>query len=219
MFSYGVDIARLPDVTSATEPPADAGAELKAQLEHAEELLARLETLSMPRLMIGAKPYVFSVTIILAAMAAGQLINGYAPTLLQFKSLELRWREIGIYAGIAGMSLLILGVILRFVGKSQAKKVFLPMRQAIANSRQAMKVKMDRAHEDRESRRQRANRRREMEVQAAKDKFTPAVAKMASFRDKTHVTRENPITPSESSAPSSSETSRRRKWISGRRST
>ena len=30
-----------------------------------------------------------------------------------------------------------------------------------------------------------------MEVQAAKDKFTPAVAKMASFRDKTHVTRES----------------------------
>ena len=189
MFSYGVDVAKLPEPPAPTEAASDADAEMKAQHQYAEEYLAKLETLSAPRLLIGAKPYVVAIMILIGAAVAGQLVNGEMPTVAQLKEFDqLHWKQIGIYSGIAGMALLILGVIVRFVGKSQARKVYQPMRQAIASARQACKIKMDRAHQDRETRRQRANHRREMEVQAAKDKFSPSAAKMAAFRDKTLAT-------------------------------
>ena len=191
MFSYGVNVATLPESPPLPAAPADADAEIKQQYEHAEELLTKLEALSAPRLLTGVTPYFVSLVIIFGAAAAAQLINAGVPTWTELKTFDLRWREIGINSGIALAGLVLLGIIVRFVGKSQAKRVYLPMRQAIAASRQAGKVKMERAHEDREARRQRAARKREMEVGAAKDKFTPLAAKVAAIREKSLLTHLN----------------------------
>ena len=216
MFSYGVNVATLPESAPPPATPADADAEIKQQYEHAEELLTKLEALSAPRLLTGVTPYFVSLVIIFGAAAAAQLINAGVPTWTELKTFDLRWRKIGINSGIALAGLVLLGIIVRFVGKSQAKRVYLPMRQAIAASRQAGKVKMERADEDREARRQRAARKREMEVGAAKDKFTPLAAKVAAIREKSLLTHLNDHKRAHRTAPNSSATPARLKPMPGK---
>ncbi len=182
MFSYGVNLTLLTDPPPLEVPAADAEKEVTEQRERAEQLLAQLETLSAPRLLTGPRPYLVSIGILLAAAAGAQLIGGGGiPN--PFSIDALNWRGIGIYETIACMALIVVGVIVRFAGKAQAKKVYLPLRQAISTARVAGKLKLDRAHEDRENRRQRAAKRREAEVQAAKDKYAPLTAKIITIRD------------------------------------
>src|SRR5262249_55362442 len=83
MFSYGVDVARLAEPEAPTDPPSDADAEGKHQHDHAEALLGQLESLSAPRLLTGARPYIVSILVLVGAIVAGQFLHGSLPTLAQ----------------------------------------------------------------------------------------------------------------------------------------
>ncbi|HEX3358576.1 MAG TPA: hypothetical protein VHS31_16495, partial [Tepidisphaeraceae bacterium] len=184
MFSYGVNVATIPEAAVAGEIPGDAEAEAKQQRERAEGLLSNLETLSAPRLLTGPRPYLVASLLLIVAVMAAQLIYGSMPTWNQVRTLDLQWKQIGIFTGVAVLVISLAGVIVRFVGKMQAKKIFVPMREAIAISRQAGKVRLERAQHDREGKRQRAAKKRDLEVGAANERFGPLAAKIVGIRDK-----------------------------------
>src|SRR5206468_196364 len=104
---------RKPDAAPAAGEPEQIYA---AARDDVQFRLRQLEHLQVPRLFVGARPYLIGAAVIIISVVATQLIVGGASqfqSFSDFKTLKPAWPAVGYAFGGALVGLLILGILLR----------------------------------------------------------------------------------------------------------
>ncbi|HWP41295.1 MAG TPA: FtsK/SpoIIIE domain-containing protein, partial [Tepidisphaeraceae bacterium] len=74
------------------------------------------------------------------------------------------------------------GGVLRLIGNAQVKRVYVPLRQSLDAARLAADAQLQDARAQRQIKTVRATKKRDMEIQAARDRFGPLLARAAKNR-------------------------------------
>ena len=138
---------------AAAPKPTDAEAAYESQRVAAEQHLARLGSLILPRLFVGVAPYL--AVIFLCG------IVGVA-TQAALKAGDLQIKPVGIAIGVTLVVAIVLGFLLSRVAKNKILHAYLPFREAIAIGYHATDAELVLANATREHRLQMAGRRRNM---------------------------------------------------------
>ena len=157
-----------------TIPPAQAEAAYHAQLGVAETQLIRLADLRLPKLFVGATPFLaLTVLCVLAAVATQAALQKHEP----------QWKELGIAVGSTLVASIGFGLLLRHIAKRRVADTYIPFRAAVATARCAATGEMAFATANREQRLHLAKRHRKAEIQALKEKYEPFIHEAGRKRD------------------------------------
>jgi hypothetical protein len=139
--------------------------------EQVKRHLATLSQLGIPRLFVGVWPFVAFVFVCFAAAIAAQIITGGVPK--RWTPDDFQWIPIAYATGGAVVFCIIAGIVLRIVGRSQVRKTYTPLRQAIESAL----IASDEIHKDEKAQRAKklahATKKRDGEIAAAKEKIAP----------------------------------------------
>ncbi len=106
----------------------DLRAVMVAQLDLAQQGLARMRRLLLPRVLFGVSPWIFLLLLCAAAGGIAYGATGGSPPNIKL---------IGIAVGGTFLGAVLLGMVLRGLGKSQILDVYKPLVRAIAMGREA----------------------------------------------------------------------------------
>ncbi len=172
-----------PALAAGAAPAAEPGpvGVFATHRDLAKQHLVRLEKLQVPRLFVGLRPYLLVFVICAVAAVVTQWTTGGLPG--DFGTFELKGRAIAYALGgsLAGCALA--GVGLWMLGKSHVRKVYVPLRQSLDAARRAADAQQEDARAQRDLKLARATKKRDLEVQAAKDKYAPLQARAARNRE------------------------------------
>jgi DNA segregation ATPase FtsK/SpoIIIE-like protein len=177
-----------PPQVELTESPLPEGVKpddaFEAAREDAQERLAELKGLSLPRLFSGIKPFVLAVALcIVVAVLAHWFSSGRPTTNEGIAAAPVNGGIVGL-AVLGGLLLsALLGVGLWMLARSQIRQTYVPLRQFAAAARSAAVLAAAYAKEEREVARARAIRKRNSEIQAVKQQFAPQLTRATKNRD------------------------------------
>ncbi len=164
--------------------PDKADEALKAHQAEIKSLVEKLSKLLVPRMFVGARPYLIVIGVLLAAMIAAQVVSGpQIATAADLKSLQPQWRSIAYAAGSAAGVLLVFGLALWFLGRAQVRQLHLKLQTSLADARRAARVKSKEAQRIEDAKYAAALRSRDIEVKALKDRAAPQLARVNRTRD------------------------------------
>ncbi len=144
--------------------------EFDAHFQQAQALLGKLNHLGVPRLLVGALPYLGLLVLCVVGVAIGQAI---AAT-LEPNSAAIGLGALGgLLVGLAG------GLVLRWMGRKQIAAALLPLHQQLTAAERASQREMDRLHAQRESENRQARQTRDAEVKQLKEKAAPVLRQTA----------------------------------------
>lgn len=149
-------------------------------LQTIKELLSQLENLWAPRMFVGIRPAAAVAGICAASMFLTQWIAGGLP--FDFGAFELKVREVGLALLASALACAVTGVLLKMLARSQVRSTYLPLRQALAAAVDAADAALNESRSQRDQKTTQATRKRDLEIQAARDKYGPLQAQAAQNR-------------------------------------
>ncbi|HEV2292853.1 MAG TPA: FtsK/SpoIIIE domain-containing protein [Tepidisphaeraceae bacterium] len=182
---YGQSIPPDDEPADAPAPSAEQANETYEHIAVAQEQLANLRGLAVPKLFIGARPYLVAAVIFIGAIVLTQVaVSGRLPTgEAELRATQMDWRSIGIAAGASAAFLTIAGAALWFTAKRQVRETFIPLRRALLAARTSAQLHHDAGARQREQTASRATRRRNLEIAAATEKVAPLKSRNARNRE------------------------------------
>jgi len=157
----------------ALPTPPDNLAEFTGQCQNAERRLQELAALQLPKLFVGARWHAITVVLAILMGVVAQLLTN---------STELNLAAIGVGVGATALVFTVLGLILGRISRRQIDEVYLPLHEALAIARHVSALQVKAEAETRESKLAMAVKKRDIEVQRAKDKAEPLLAQAEETR-------------------------------------
>jgi hypothetical protein len=151
----------------------DLRAAMTAQVELAEKSLARMRHLLLPKFVFGVSPWIFLVLLCAAAGGIATSASGGSPPDL---------KVIGLAVGGTFLVAVILGLVLRGLGKSQILDVYKPLAGAIALGREAARLHAENVTKRQEAHFANTRARALRELQELKQKAAVAAQSIESKR-------------------------------------
>jgi hypothetical protein len=175
---YGMP--QLVTTVALTPPPADQPAGSYDQKRDAVKAQLKVfERLQVPRLFVGMRPILIVIVICVLAGGVGQLLADGVPTY----GSQLKPKEIA-YGVLAGALLCVVGgMLMRMLAKSHTRAAYVPLRQSIEAARRAANSALADARAEREMKTSRATKKKDAEIQAARDKVVPYEQRNDKNRD------------------------------------
>ena len=158
----------------AAAEPEDASVAYLAARQRVEKGLAKLRGLFAPRLFVGFGPYVLVLALCGGAAAVAQVMSG---------SARPEFGLMGRAAGITLGSLVVLGVLLRLLARSQVRKTHAALRRQLDEARGLAKLKLDRATKIQQDAINAAAAKRDAETKAVKDRLAPILEQAKRRRE------------------------------------
>src|SRR5665213_719794 len=160
---------------AATDPqPEQAQAAYDALRTKAEQHLAKLGSLILPRLFVGITPVLLvGVMCVLAGVGVQVALQTSTPN----------WAYIGAAAGGALVLCLVLGFLLKGVARGRVRDQYLPLHQAVIAGRRAAAAELIVAQQSGDARIEKAAQQRKAEAHGAKEKYAPYMTEGARKRD------------------------------------
>jgi hypothetical protein len=144
--------------------------------------LAQFERLPVPRMFVGMKPIFIVAGICVLAMGITQWMTGGIPG-ASYGETVWKTKEMGIALGGAALFCVIVGILLRILAKKHVRAAYVPLRESIEAARRSADQALADAKADREMKTTRAHKKKDGEVQAAKDKVAPYEQRNDKNRD------------------------------------
>ena len=175
--TYGV---KPEPVSEGTLKPEEIGENAVAVLEEkqneSQRQMQALRKLGIARLFVGIWP-LFVLVLLCAAAAAVVQLRTDTPT-------QPHWDKLEIPVGATFVGALVIGIVLKVMITGRVKKVYTPLRLAIADTRLASVVVNQNADKLRKKLIAEATEKRNAEVDAARQRFAPVQQKAVQLRDK-----------------------------------
>lgn len=143
-------------------------------LETIERGIRELGALRLPRWFVGATPFIVGALLCAAAAGAAQV---------SLSTTELKWTPMGIAGGAMLAVVVVGGVMLRKIAKSQVDTACRPVQLAFGAARSAAQKYVKDSARLQEERYLDAMNKRESEIQSAKEKYGPLLTQAARRRD------------------------------------
>ncbi|HMB96271.1 MAG TPA: FtsK/SpoIIIE domain-containing protein, partial [Tepidisphaeraceae bacterium] len=161
--------------------PANESAAYESCRDEVQRRLKKLEHLFVPRLFVGVRPFIVFAAVCVVAAFLTQWATGGLP--IDFGTFELKGKAIAYALGGSIVGCAIAGALLWMLGKSQVRGAYIPLRAAIDAAHQSADRAREEARQHRDSQLSRATKKRDLEVQAVKEKFAPLQARAAKNRE------------------------------------
>ncbi len=178
--AYGQQIPQIEASDEVSKPELDAAAAAYTErTEHARALLDRLSRQQAPSWFIGARPYLAIFVIVVIAAIIAQVATKGIPT----NAATVSWSAVG--AAILGAFVLcgIGGMALWYVAKTSVKAAYAPLVHELTSARVAAERQHEAEIQALDVKHQRAFKKKELEVHAAKEKAAPQLAKANRNRE------------------------------------
>jgi len=167
-----------PSQVGAAQPARLSLEEAVEAFKTATQTLARsldnLRELSLPRLFVGARPYIALFIVCVLAAVATQLATG---------TLKPQYQPLSIAVGVTFAIFFGAGFVLNIMAKTRVRAAFVPIRQASYDARRAAKAQFEAGIRAQEEKLAAAAQTRKGELAAAKQRFTPMLDKVKATRD------------------------------------
>jgi DNA segregation ATPase FtsK/SpoIIIE, S-DNA-T family len=161
-------------VLKEAEASVDPVASFNQHKELIERNIRALADLSVPRLFVGATPFLIGLLTVAIAAAIPQLIAG---------TLQPQWQQIGIWVGGAIVAVIVFLLVMRSLARKQVVAVYTPMKRALDSARIANDNMISQASLKHDADLAKATKQQKTETQAARDRATPIVEKATKKRD------------------------------------
>jgi DNA segregation ATPase FtsK/SpoIIIE-like protein len=148
----------------------DAQADMAAHLEAAQQQVQHLRKLFLPNLLVGFLPWLVLFLLTFGAVVIANVFQ---------RSMQ----EMAITAGATFVGLLLLGFVLRIIGRAQVREAYKPLRQSIWLARLAAEEHSERTAKTRDAKYAAAVRKRDREVRLLKEKAAPVIKAVAQKRE------------------------------------
>jgi len=152
----------------------DDGTSFEQRKQIIEQQLSRLSTLSVPNLLVGARPYLIVFLLLALSIAVPQVVK---------QTLEPQWELLGICVGsvvaVVTVGLFVLGSMAR----RQVAAACLPLRQALDAARIGNERALERANMQRDTDLVKSVRQQKAESQSARDKAAPLLEKAVKKKE------------------------------------
>ncbi|HVT90094.1 MAG TPA: FtsK/SpoIIIE domain-containing protein [Tepidisphaeraceae bacterium] len=145
-----------------------------------KQRLAELDRLQVPRLFVGFRPLILVTVICILPAFITQWVTGGMP--FDVGTFEPKWKAVGYSLGASVLFCIIAGIVLRIVGKSQVRKLYLPIRESLEDARRSSQAILADARARREKAITHATKKRDMEIAGAKEKVAPFHARAEKNR-------------------------------------
>ncbi len=139
-----------------------------------ERQIRALADLAIPKLFVGATPFLIGLLAVAIAAAIPQVIAG---------TLIPQWPQMGSWAGGMIVALIVFFLVMRSLARKQVVAVFAPLRRALDAARIANDNMISQATLKHDDDLTHAKRSQKNEMQAAHDRTTPVVEKATKKRD------------------------------------
>ncbi len=163
--------------TAERQPPArgkDASAAYVLHRDSAAMLLAKLGSLPVPQLMVGARPYIAGLVICVLAAGITQLLRG---------TDQLQLRPMALAFVVAGVAWTLIAIGLRMLANTQIRSTWLPLARAMQSARQTAKATREHSTTVLMDRRAAAEEQYKKELKDAKAKFQPLLDQAGHTRE------------------------------------
>jgi hypothetical protein len=161
--------------------PAVPAASFEALRDAAKARLTEMESLQVPRLFVGLRPAIIVVLFVGAAMLIAQWTTGGLP--VDYGTFTPQYKPIAIAGGSAILLCILAGIALLYLGHTHIRAAYVPLRQALDDARKKSDALMDESRSRRDRAVAHSTRRRNMEVNAAKEKAAPLEARAKKVRE------------------------------------
>jgi hypothetical protein len=139
-----------------------------------EEKLAALGALKLPKLFVGATPYLIGSIVVVLAAAIPQALAG---------TLQPQIQGLEIAGGGAVVFLIVFFLLMRMMARKAVVGTVTPLRRALDAARIANENMMSKATMDHDLAASKAKRQNKSELQAARDRAAPILDKATKKRD------------------------------------
>ncbi|MGD0139682.1 MAG: FtsK/SpoIIIE domain-containing protein [Tepidisphaeraceae bacterium] len=163
-------------VIKEAEATVDPETSFNQHKEVMEQKTAALAALSVPRLFVGATPYLIGALVLAVAAAIPQAIK---------QTLEPQWQGLAIWVGAGIAGLIVFLVFMNSLAKKQIAAVYVPLRRAMDAGRIANDNLLSQATVEHDMNLAKARRQNKGELQAARDRAAPILDKATKRRDAT----------------------------------
>ncbi|MGA2443353.1 MAG: FtsK/SpoIIIE domain-containing protein, partial [Tepidisphaeraceae bacterium] len=158
------------------EGSVDPATSFNQHKEVMERKMGALAALSVPRLFVGATPYLIGALALMIAAAIPQAIKG---------TLEPQWQELAIWVGASVVGLIVFFIFMNSLAKKQIAAVYVPLRRAMDAGRIANDNLLSQATVEHDMNLAKAKRQNKGELQVARDRAAPILDKATKRRDTT----------------------------------
>jgi DNA segregation ATPase FtsK/SpoIIIE, S-DNA-T family len=165
------------------ESAAGSPVGLQEHQEGAKDQLTRLKGLQSPRVFVGVMPYLIVAVVVGLAAVVGQWWGGGSANPGVGMWSAPAWGAIGWSAGIALGLLLVGGVVLRVLARRQVREVAGALAQELLGGYGAAEQRRKQIAQTEAQRLAEAQRRRDAEVRAAREKYTPMLTQVVRRRE------------------------------------
>jgi hypothetical protein len=148
----------------------DAQAEMATHLEAAQQQVQHLRKLFLPNLLVGLLPWFCLILLTFGAVLIANV-------------LQRNLQEIAIAGASTFVGLLLLGLVLRIIGKAQVREAYKPLRRSIRLARLAAEQNSRRTARSRDAQYAHAMKKRDREVRVLKEKAAPVIKAVAQKRE------------------------------------
>lgn len=142
--------------------------------EQAEARLAEAAGLRLPRFFVGAAPFALVLLAMVVGAGVGQLVSGMAAP---------HFQEMAIGAVVGLLLMLAAGAALRSVARAQVQQASGALREVMQRAARSAQAEYAHGQWERQRRLAEAFRKRDSEVQEAKNRFGPMLAKAIRERE------------------------------------
>ncbi|MGD0769451.1 MAG: FtsK/SpoIIIE domain-containing protein [Tepidisphaeraceae bacterium] len=158
------------------EGSVDPATSFNQHKEVMERQMGALAALSVPRLFVGATPYLIGALTLMIAAAIPQAIKG---------TLEPQWQGLAIWVGTGVVGLIAFFIFMNSLAKKQIAAVYVPLRRAMDAGRIANDNLLSQATVEHDMNLAKAKRQNKGELQVARDRSAPILDKATKRRDAT----------------------------------
>jgi hypothetical protein len=177
------DLAAAPppagtDVAAAAAQPAPAPSPAPTESydslrDDVKRMIAGMENLQVPRLVVGVWPFLITVLVCLLAAAVAQFFAGGIPS----DASSVQWKPVGLAAGVALVVCIVGVLLLRMLAHVHVRRTYIPIRQKLELAKRVSRTMVEEARVQRDAKLTRATKKRDLEVHGAKEKLSPFQAR------------------------------------------
>ncbi|MCS7032789.1 MAG: FtsK/SpoIIIE domain-containing protein [Phycisphaerae bacterium] len=171
---YGYRPGPMEPLAASLDPKIPAAELYDLHKKSAENQLAALKALKLPKLLVGVAPWLLGFLLLVLTGGAGRVfLAGRLP----------EWQAMATGVG-GGLGLLIaLAIGMNVASRRAIRRTLAPFHQAIAAARAASARKLAETREKLDSMLQKALSQRDVEIRAARDKAEPTLARLKARHD------------------------------------
>ena len=146
-------------------PPAEL---YKLCMKAAENDLATLTSLGLPKLVVGATPWLLGILLLGGCGIAGKFA---------LSGRMLDWQAVATGLGVGAVLITALGILAKVLARKQVRTALLPFEQSLASARSASDGKLSETKSRLDAMLHKALSQRDVELRASKDKSDPMLSR------------------------------------------